>query len=156
MFAAGVPGRLFSLLVAFDQFNIVVFHGSDEAVREFIRTAEYDRLKMLSEENPEYFFNIMPYACIFGMSSKWAEKFSDFRIPQPSWYTSTTGTWDPFFGHYMYVNTGHMVSSAVAEHYRAVGADMLSSAVDSGGSGGGFGGGGFSGGGFGGGGGGSW
>ena len=131
-------------------------YGRVLGFREFIRTAEYDRLKMLSEENPEYFFNIMPYACIFGMSSKWAEKFSDFRIPQPSWYTSTTGTWDPFFGHYMYVNTGHMVSSAVAEHYRAVGADMLSSAVDSGGSGGGFGGGGFSGGGFGGGGGGSW
>lgn len=131
-------------------------YGKVLGFREFIRTAEYDRLKMLSDEDPEYYFNIMPYACIFGMSTKWAKKFSDFKIPQPSWYTSTTGTWDPFFAHYMYMNTGHMVSSAVAGHYRAIGADVLSSAVDSASHGGGFSGGGFSGGGFGGGGGGSW
>ncbi len=130
-------------------------YGRVLGFREFIRTAEYDRLKMLSEEDPEYFFNIMPYACVFGMSSKWADKFSDFRIPQPSWYTSTSGTWDPFFGHYMYMYTGNSVANAVAHHYKAVGAGMLSSAVDSATSGG-FGGGGFSGGGFGGGGGGSW
>ena len=125
--------------------------------REFIKTAEYDRLKMLSEENPSYYFNIMPYACIFGMSTKWADKFSDFRIPPPVWYHSQSGTWDPYFGHHMYIYTGNSISNAVASHYKAVGADVLSSAVDSGtGGGGGFSGGGFSGGGFGGGGGGSW
>ena len=124
--------------------------------RDFIRTAEYDRLKMLSEENPDYYFNIMPYACIFGMSTKWADKFADFRIPPPAWYSSPAGTWDPYFGHHIYIYTGNNVFGAVTQHYRAVGSDILSSAVDSGGGGGGFSGGGFSGGGFGGGGGGSW
>lgn len=124
--------------------------------REFIRTAEYDRLKMLSDEDPEYYFNIMPYACVFGMATKWADKFSDFRIPPPAWYHSTTGTWDPYFGHHMYFYTGNSIGNAVASHYKAIGSDILSSAVDSGGGGGGFSGGGFSGGGFGGGGGGSW
>ena len=57
----------------------------------------------------------------------------------------------------MYFYTGHNISSCVSDYYKAVGAGMLSSAVDSATSGGGgFGGGGFSGGGFGGGGGGSW
>ena len=123
--------------------------------REFIRTAEYDRLKMLSEENPSYFFNIMPYACVFGMSTKWADKFSNFKIPAPQWYQSSGGVWDPYFYHYMYVHTGHNISQAVSDYHKAVGAGMLSSAVDSVSSGG-FSGGGFSGGGFGGGGGGSW
>lgn len=131
-------------------------YGRVLGFREFIRTAEYDRLKMLSDEDPEYFFNIMPYACVFGMSTKWAEKFASFKIPQPSWYSTTNGTWDPFFAHYMYMNTGHAISSAVAGHYRAIGADVLAGAVDSVSHGGGFSGGGFSGGGFGGGGGGSW
>ena len=131
-------------------------YGRVLGFREFIRTAEYDRLKMLSEEDPEYFFNIMPYACVFGMSSKWADKFSDFRIPPPSWYNSYDGSWDPYFTYYMYGNMNSGVSSALATHYRAVGADVLSGAVDTVSSGGGFSGGGFSGGGFGGGGGGSW
>ena len=132
-------------------------YGRVLGFRDFIRTAEYDRLKMLSDEDPDYFFNIMPYACIFGMSTKWADKFADFRIPQPAWYHSPAGTWDPYFGHHIYIYTGNNIHGAVASHYRAVGSDILSSAVDSGtGGGGGFSGGGFSGGGFGGGGGGSW
>ena len=132
-------------------------YGRVLGFREFIKTAEYDRLKMLSDENPEYFFNIMPYACVFGMSTKWADKFADFQIPQPSWYHTPTGMYDPFFGTHMYYYSGNSIAGAVASHYKAVGADILSSAVDSGtGGGGGFSGGGFSGGGFGGGGGGSW
>ena len=132
-------------------------YGKVLGFRDFIRTAEYDRLKMLSDEDPAYFFNIMPYACVFGMSTKWADKFADFPIPQPTWYHSTNGTWDPYFGYHMYFYTGHNISSCVSDYYKAVGAGMLSSAVDSATSGGGgFGGGGFSGGGFGGGGGGSW
>ena len=132
-------------------------YGKVLGFRDFIRTAEYDRLKMLSDENPDYFFNIMPYACVFGMSTKWAEKFADFRIPQPTWYHSSGGSWNPLFVHNMYYYSGHSISGCVADHYKAVGAGMLSDAVDSATSGGGgFGGGGFSGGGFGGGGGGSW
>ena len=125
--------------------------------RDFIKTAEYDRLKMLSDEDPEYYFNILPYAYIFGMSTKWAEKFADFHIDPPRWYASSTGTFDPMFGHHMFVYTGNGLNSAVASHYKAVGESMLSSdSLSSGGGGGGFGGGGFSGGGFGGGGGGAW
>ena len=154
VFACSVLAAAVATIFVRRRMNNELF-GRVLGFREFIRTAEYDRLKMLSEEDPEYFFNIMPYACVFGMSTKWADKFSDFRIPQPSWYTSTSGTWDPFFCHYMYFHMGNGVSNAVASHYRAIGADMLSSAADSGGHGG-FGGGGFSGGGFGGGGGGSW
>lgn len=128
-------------------------YGRVLGFREFIRTAEYDRLKMLSNEDPAYYFNILPYAFIFGMSTKWADKFAEFPIPQPEWYRSDA-PFDPMFGHWMFVNTGSGLNSAANGYYRAVGSGMLSGALDSGS--GGFGGGGFSGGGFGGGGGGSW
>ena len=131
-------------------------YGKVLGFRDFIKTAEYDRLKMLSDEDPEYYFNILPYAYVFGMSTKWADKFANFKIPQPSWYDGAY-PYDPYFGHHIFVYTGNGLNSAVSNYYHEVGSNMLSDAFDSGtGGGGGFGGGGFSGGGFGGGGGGSW
>jgi len=131
-------------------------YGRVLGFRDFIKTAEYDRLKMLSDEDPEYYFNILPYAYIFGMSTKWADKFADFKIPQPSWYDGAY-PYDPLFGHRIFVFSGNGLNSAVSSYHQQIGSDLLSGALDSGtGGGGGFGGGGFSGGGFGGGGGGSW
>ena len=126
-------------------------YGRVLGFRDFIKTAEYDRLKMLSEEDPEYFFNIMPYAYVFGMSNKWADKFANFHIPKPSWYYGAADTYDPFFPRYMFVYSNHGINSTVGDYYKAIGADMVGDVAGSiGGSGG------FSGGGFGGGGGGSW
>ena len=131
-------------------------YGRILGFRDFIKTAEYDRLKMLSHENPQYYFNILPYAQIFGMSTKWSDKFSNIKIEQPSWYVSTY-PYDPFFGHSIFRYSDHGLSNAAHGYFQAVGSEMLSGMFDSGtGGGGGFGGGGFSGGGFGGGGGGSW
>ena len=123
-------------------------YGRVMGFRNFIKTAEYDRLKRLADEDPEYFFNIMPYALVFGMSNKWADKFADFKIPQPSWYEGSGG-YDPYFSVYMFNSCGHGISSSVADYYKEISSDI---AGDIGGGGGG----GFSGGGFGGGGGGSW
>ena len=124
-------------------------YGRVMGFRNFIKTAEYDRLKRLADEDPEYFFNIMPYALVFGMSNKWADKFADFKIPQPSWYEGSGGYYDPYFSVYMFNSCGHGISSSVADYYKEISSDI---AGDIGGGGGG----GFSGGGFGGGGGGSW
>ncbi len=154
IFVLALLAAVVSTLFVKRRMNNEIF-GRVLGFREFIRTAEYDRLKMLCDEDPSYYFNILPYACIFGMSTKWADKFTDFKIPQPAWYTG--GTYDPMFGHWIYISSGHGLAGAAGDYYRAVSSDMLSSAADSGsGGGGGFGGGGFSGGGFGGGGGGSW
>ncbi len=128
-------------------------YGRVMGFRNFIKTAEYDRLKALSDENPEYYFNIMPYAFIFGMSTKWSDKFADFKLPHPSWYDSGDNDYNPFFGVYMMNTFSHGVGASVTDYYTSIGKDI---AGDVGGGGGGFSGGGFSGGGFGGGGGGSW
>ena len=130
-------------------------YGRVLGFRNFIATAEYDRLKMLSDENPSYFFNILPYAFIFGMSTRWMDKFADFNIPEPTWYRGPGG-YDPMFGHWWFVSTGNGLNHSVTAYHQTIGQEMFGSDSGGGGFTGGFGGGGFSGGGFGGGGGGSW
>ncbi|MGI6736477.1 MAG: DUF2207 domain-containing protein [Anaerovoracaceae bacterium] len=123
--------------------------------KNFIKTAEYDRLKMLSDENPEYFFNVLPYAYVFGIDKTWAKKFDKIRIPRPSWYN---GSYDRGMGMtYTALWYTSMLASCTqgmaSEIHRAAAANAAGAIADA--AGGGFSGG-VSGGGFGGGGGGAW
>lgn len=130
-------------------------YGKILGFRNFIETAEYDRLKALSDENPEYYYDIMPYAMVMGMSVAWAKKFENLKVPEPEWYEGTQG-----MDIYDAMWYSRMVNNCSSQFMKA---PDLTDAIDTGGfftggdfSGGGFGGGGFSGGGFGGGGGGAW
>ena len=126
--------------------------------RDFIKTAEVDKLNELVEDDPEYFYHIMPYAYVFGLSNRWIKKFENIPIITPNWYRGVR-TKDRF-DYYM---MGRMMSDCNASVGNNI---VLPSAPSSGGSwggsgggwsgGGGFSGGGFSGGGSGGGGGGGW
>jgi len=117
--------------------------------RDFIETAELEKLKMMVEENPSYFYNIMPYAFVFGLSDQWIKHFEEIPVPKPSWYSghSHIDTWDI----YWYSRMMNRCMTTMDEKISSI----VDASGDSGGIGG-FGGGGFSGGGFGGGGGGSW
>lgn len=116
-------------------------YGQILGFKEFIKKAELDRLKMLVEENPSYYYDIMPYAYVLGLSDQWIENFDSMHMPEPDWYSGI----DPFGDAVFY----SMVRSANA---------CATAPETSGGgsSGSGFSGGGFSGGGSGGGGGGAW
>lgn len=118
--------------------------GQVEGFRNFIRDAEYQRLKTLSDEDPSYFYEIMPYAMVLGMGTKFSKKFEKIRVEPPDWYTGP---------NVMDVFIYSAVFNSIASQTSAV-TDIFENA-----GGGGFdfgGGGGFSGGGFGGGGGGAW
>ena len=116
--------------------------------KEFIKTAEKSRLEALQNDDPEYFYKILPYAMVFGLSNKWAKLFKDIEVKQPEWYKTSS----PLYGYDL---TSHMASSLYSSSKSAMNiVSHDSSSSGSGGSGGG--GGGFSGGGGGGGGGGSW
>ena len=127
--------------------------------KDFIRTAELDKLKELVEEDPSYFYNVLPYAYVFGLTDKWIKNFEHIEIPRPDWYCGTRFT---YFDAYLMGRMMSNCSAGVANHIRYP-VNTSSSGISKsdwfrGGSGGGFssGGGGFSGGGFGGGGGGAW
>lgn len=151
VFAASTLVALLSTMFVRQRVNNDLY-GRVMGFREFIETAERDRLRLLAEQDPEYYFNVMPYAYVFSISNKWADKFADFRIPQPSWYDGDAVFYDPFFPTRMFAYSSSSISGCVREYYEAIGADMVKDIGSSGGGGGGS----FSGGGFGGGGGGSW
>ena len=109
--------------------------------KKFIKIAEANKLKMLLQEDPDYFENTMSYALAFGLFTGWASKFSALNVPPPKWYSSATHN-SLSMNNFSKSFTGSMAG---------VTSNLVSSPSSSSSSGGGS-----SGGGFGGGGGGSW
>ncbi|HKM28476.1 MAG TPA: DUF2207 domain-containing protein [Anaerovoracaceae bacterium] len=118
--------------------------------KDFIRKAELEKLKLLVEEDPEYFYNVLPYAYVMGLSDKWAKNFEDIPMSAPEWYGGFNG--NQMFNVILFSN---MMNSCASNFSSNISFDAGDTGL---GGGGGFGGGGggFSGGGFGGGGGGAW
>ena len=118
--------------------------------KTFLKTAEKEKLETLVNQDPEYFYNILPYAYVLGVSNEWIKNFETISLMPPEWYVGNDSYYDyhTFSNNYNYL----MRTSANAMTSRPSSSDSYSSF-----SGGSFsGGGGFSGGGSGGGGGSSW
>lgn len=110
--------------------------------KNFLAVAEKSRIEQLVDQNPTYFYDVLPYAYVLGVTDKWSEKFEGIAMQPPEWYRSgyNRGAFSPhLFQHSLFLSLGEM------------GNYMTSQPSSKGGRGGGF-----SGGGFGGGGGGSW
>ncbi len=112
--------------------------------RMFLKTAEKDRLEALVHDDPKYFYHILPFAYVLGVSNKWVKKFEGIAVEPPEWYTSA----GVFTVAAMWYTMNQTIRSASSE--------MTSSPIEVSSGGGSGGGGGVSGGGSGGGGGGSW
>ncbi|MDC7221129.1 MAG: DUF2207 domain-containing protein [Spirochaetales bacterium] len=54
--------------------------------RDFIKEAESDKLEMMFESNPSYFYHILPYAMVLGLSDKWSSHFDSLAVEPPDWY----------------------------------------------------------------------
>lgn len=61
-------------------------YGRILGFKRFLETAEKRKLEMLLEENPSYFYNILPYTIVLGVSDIWADKFKDLVVEPPQWY----------------------------------------------------------------------
>ena len=112
--------------------------GRIRGFRNFLETAEVDRLEAMVNENPQYFYEILPYTYVLDLSNTWMKKFESIAIEPPQWYYGYNHTTFDIimFHHFMNTTMTQATSS------------MTSRPSSSGG--------GFSGGGSGGGGGGSW
>lgn len=65
--------------------------GRINGFREFLEVAERDRIIMLIHENPNYFYDIIPYAHVLGVTSEWIEKFDTLGINNaPDWYSTNS------------------------------------------------------------------
>ncbi len=117
--------------------------GKIKGFRRFLKLAEKPQLESLVMQNPEYFYNILPYTYALGVSDVWINQFESIAIEAPHWYDS--------HDHFSVHTFGAFMSSTMSSASTA-----MSSSPSSSSGGGGSSGGGSSGGGSGGGGGGSW
>lgn len=107
--------------------------------RNFLETAELDKLESMVQENPQYFYDILPYTYVLDLSDTWMRKFEALAIQPPQWYVgSQHSNFDVIMFH-------HFMNTTISQ------AQSSMTSVPSSSSGGGF-----TGGGSGGGGGGSW
>ena len=113
--------------------------------KQFILLAEKDKLEAMLEDDPQYYYHVLPYAQVLGVSDKWENKFRDIAVQPPLWATSSTLDTILQF---------HILNSMIRRSTVKMSNGLVSRPSSSGMNGGGRGiGGGFSGGGFGGGGG---
>ncbi len=126
-------------------------YGRILGFKNFLLKAEKARIEKLAKEDPSYYFNILPYAYVLGVSDVYCNKFKGIVSEMPDWYRGEYSGVDIIFSMYI-LRSFNIYSRNLT--YSAVRNRFGNGGPHSGGHfGGGFGGGGgFSGGGFGGGG----
>lgn len=128
----------FKLILKRTEYGINIL-GRILGFKEFLKKCEKNKLEELVLKEPKYFYNILPYTYVLGISNKWIKKFESISVEPPDWYSGSSAFDMVTFSSFMNSTINNATSS------------MTSSPSSSGSSGGGF-----SGGGSGGGGGGSW
>ena len=68
--------------------------GKIKGFKKFLKNAEKSRLEILVEEKPEYFFDILPYAYVLGVSDVWIKKFEIIVIKSPNWCRTKSHDFD--------------------------------------------------------------
>ncbi len=64
----------------------LMLYGRLDAFKTFLLQAELAELELLVEENPSYYFDILPYCYIFRITEKVKPKFDRIRMDGPAWY----------------------------------------------------------------------
>lgn len=112
--------------------------------KNFITLTEKDKLEKMLESDPMFFYHILPYAQVLGVSDIWENKFKDITMEPPHWCVSSVLSG---------VIRVHIINSLLKNSMSRMSSAMVTKPSSSGSSGfGGFGGGGHVGGGHGGGG----
>ena len=116
--------------------------GKIKGFKNYLETVEKDKLENMVMQDPSYFYNILPYTYVLGVSDKWIKKFEAISLQAPDWYDCPNGFDATNFGSFI------KTTMSSAKNVMSSSSSSSSSGSSSGG--------GFSGGGSGGGGGGSW
>ena len=111
-------------------------------LKEYINTAEKDRLKFQEKEN--IFEKLLPYAMTLGIADKWTKAFEGIYKTPPSWYQSNNPNFLNNFSTLYFLNSLNGLSSSMESAFqsspRSSGSGFSSGGGFSGGGGGGGGG----------------
>ena len=136
-------GMILSVFIKKRNDQVILLLGRIKGFREFIEVAKKNELEKLVADNPYYFYDVLPYAHVLGVSKAFAEKFKDIPIQVPAAYAGSGMAVNPWLLYYNLSVLNHVANSSFNAHQQ-----MSRGGFSGGGS--------FGGGGFGGGGGGSW
>ena len=75
--------------------------GEIKGFKTFLETAEKTRLESMVAQNPNYFYDILPYAYVLGVSDKWIKNFETITPQAPTWYIGIAPFSVATFGHAM-------------------------------------------------------
>lgn len=59
--------------------------GDIEGFRNFILYTEKDRIELMLKDEPQLFYDILPYAQVLSVTDEWENKFKSIPISEPSW-----------------------------------------------------------------------
>ncbi len=118
--------------------------GKIRGFKTFLETCEKEKLENLVDENPHYFYDILPYTYVLGISKLWIDKFKDIAIKETDYSINNFDSFNYIINNISLINK-NMTS---LPDYSSSNSSSFSGGSSSGG--------GFSGGGSGGGGGSSW
>lgn len=113
--------------------------GKLRGFKRFLEIAEKPQLESLVAQNPEYFYNILPYTYALGVSDVWISQFETIALEAPNWYNSTDNFNMNTFGVFM-TTTMTSVSTAMSSSPSSNGGGSSGGGSSGGGSGGGGGG----------------
>ena len=92
-------------------------------------------------QNPSYFYNILPYTYVLGVSKKWISKFETINLKSPDWYDSPSDfdmhSFESFVDSTMHTANDSMTSSPSSSSGSSSSSGGGSSGGGSGGGGGG-------------------
>lgn len=108
--------------------------GKIKGFKNFLEFAEKSKLEQLVMEDPEYFYNILPYTYVLGVSDKWMKKFEDIALQAPTWYYG--------YSHFSTRSFNKFMNSTYSSISSTMSSSPSSSSSGGGSSGGGSGGGG--------------
>ena len=94
--------------------------GQIKGFKRFLKTTEKHRLEQLVGQMPDYFYKILPFTYVLGISNVWIKKFEHIAIRPPEWYSG-----DTVFDHDSF---GRFINSAI----RSATAAMASKPSDTG------------------------
>jgi len=75
--------------------------GKIRGFKHFLETAEKPKLEALVLENPQYFYNILPFTYVLELSDTWIKKFESIAMPPPGWYSGSLSFSNRAFGSFV-------------------------------------------------------
>ncbi len=110
--------------------------GKLKGFRTFLEAAEKPQLEALVMEMPSYFYDILPFTYVLGVSDKWIKKFESISLSEPDWYSGRSGFSYSSFRTFT-DRTMTSVSSAMSSSPSSSGSGSSGGGSSGGGSGGG-------------------